>query len=74
MQLVGGGVFSMGTNRKRKYPQDGEGPERQVYVDDFLMDETTVTNEQFKEFVKVSTLICDAYWTLSTENQIPNRS
>lgn len=47
-----GGVFKMGTDTKDGFPEDGEGPVREVKVDPFLIDQTTVTNEDFAEFIR----------------------
>ena len=44
----------MGTNDPAGFPGDGEGPERQVTVSSFYIDETTVTNEQFVRFIKAT--------------------
>lgn len=45
-----GGPFLMGTVDPTGFVQDGEGPVRQVYVDPFYLDETSVTNAQFEKF------------------------
>lgn len=50
MVHIEGGEFVMGTN-EQWFPQDGEGPVRTVYVSDFYIDETEVSNEQFAKFV-----------------------
>ncbi len=47
-----GGTFLMGTDDKKGFPADGEGPVRKVTVSPFMIDITTVTNQQFAEFVK----------------------
>ncbi len=49
-----GGPFLMGTEDEEGFPDDGEGPVREVTVDPFLIDKTTVTNRQFREFVKAT--------------------
>ncbi len=49
MVWVSGGEFTMGTNESDAY--DVEKPAHKVKVDGFWMDETEVTNEQFKKFV-----------------------
>jgi sulfatase modifying factor 1 len=48
MVWIDGGEFAMGSNDH--YPD--EGPVRQVRVDGFWIDATTVTNAQFAEFVE----------------------
>lgn len=49
MILVRGGEFMMGTDDTRSLPN--ERPARRVRVDDFWIDETPVTNAQFRKFV-----------------------
>jgi len=49
---ISGGEFLMGTDDKEGFPADGEGPVRKVKVDPFYIDRTTVTNEEFSQFVK----------------------
>jgi formylglycine-generating enzyme required for sulfatase activity len=50
MVLVPGGVFRMGSDRH--YPE--EGPAHRVAVDPFWMDETPVTNAEFRAFVEAT--------------------
>lgn len=45
------GRFLMGDAFDEGYPDDHEGPVREVTVESFLMDPTTVTNAEFAEFV-----------------------
>src|SRR5579875_3558371 len=45
------GTFLMGTESDEAFPQDGEGPVREVIVDSFYIDTYPVTNAQFGEFV-----------------------
>ena len=47
-----GGPFLMGTDSDERWESDGEGPVRQVTVDPFYIDATTVTNAQFEKFVQ----------------------
>jgi len=49
-----GGTFRMGTDSNEGFPQDGEGPVREVTVGPFSMDRTTVTNRLFRHFVQAS--------------------
>lgn len=49
MALIPAGEFQIGSNDAEA--DDDEQPVRTVYVDAFYMDETEVTNAQFKEFV-----------------------
>lgn len=52
MVRLEGGEFTMGTDSEVGFPQDGEGPARQVTVDPFYIDKFAVTNAQFAAFVK----------------------
>lgn len=52
MIRIEGGSFLMGTDSEQGFPADGEGPVREVEVDSFYMDRTSVTNAQFRAFVK----------------------
>lgn len=52
MVLIQGNEFLMGTNDPEGFPDDGEGPIRKVEVDSFYMDATTVTNEEFSNFIQ----------------------
>jgi len=60
MILIKGGPFLMGTNDQEGFPADGEGPVREVIVDDFYIDQSTVTNRDFLEFVNETNYITDA--------------
>jgi sulfatase modifying factor 1 len=44
--------FLMGTDYKKGFPADGEGPVRAIQLDGFFIDRYPVTNSQFAEFVK----------------------
>ena len=46
-----GGSFQMGNPRGDGYPQDGETPPHQVSLSPFAVAATTVTNDQFEQFV-----------------------
>lgn len=54
MVLLPGGTFLMGTSDREGFPEDGEGPVRQVAVDSFYIDVTAVTNDQFAKFVSAT--------------------
>ena len=73
-----GGKFLMGTNDEEGFPEDGEVPVREITLDPFYIDETTVTNFQFAEFIKATGYITEAerygwsfvfYGLLSEEDQ-----
>ena len=49
---IGGGTFLMGTDDEVGFPEDGEGPIREVTLAPYRIDETAVTNAQFSRFVK----------------------
>lgn len=51
MRRLDGGIFRMGSETGT-YPEDGEGPVREVTLAPFFIDVTTVTNRQFDRFVK----------------------
>ncbi len=44
----------MGTDTDEGFPEDGEGPVREVFVDAFRMDRHPVTNAVFEEFVRAT--------------------
>nr|WP_256255529.1 formylglycine-generating enzyme family protein [Actinomadura madurae] len=46
-----GGTFRMGTDAADGFPDDGEGPVREVTVEPFAIDAYAVTNARFAEFV-----------------------
>jgi formylglycine-generating enzyme required for sulfatase activity len=54
MRPVPGGEFVMGTDGTHGFAADGEGPAHSVRLRPFLIDETTVTNEQFADFVNAT--------------------
>jgi sulfatase modifying factor 1 len=54
MVLIEGGSFLMGSDDKWAYPDDGEGPVREISVDSFSIDATAVSNEAFADFVKAT--------------------
>ncbi len=58
MRWVPGGEFSMGTNDADGW--DNEKPAHRVRVDGFWMDETEVTNSQFRKFVEATKYVTTA--------------
>jgi formylglycine-generating enzyme required for sulfatase activity len=60
MVRLDGGTFIMGTDSDVGFPQDGEGPTREVAVDPFHVDKFAVTNAQFLEFVRDTGYTTDA--------------
>ena len=57
---VDGGFFEMGYEGNDSFKGDGEGPLRQVRIDSFYLDQTTVTNEAFSKFVEDTNYITDS--------------
>jgi sulfatase modifying factor 1 len=49
---VPAGSFQMGTLDEVGFPEDGEGPVREVSIESFTIDVAAVTNAQFSRFVK----------------------
>lgn len=73
MVLIPGGDFVMG-NTRDKYPEDGESPPRPVRVSRFYMDETEVSNAQFKAFVDATGYVTESEkfnWTFVFEGMVP---
>lgn len=60
MVLLPGGTFKMGAEDNEIRESDGEGPIRDVTLEPFYVDKTTVTNEQFDEFVKDTGYVTEA--------------
>ncbi len=50
----------MGDHQGDGDPRDGEGPVREVFVDGFSMDATTVTNADFSRFVEATGYVTEA--------------
>ena len=51
MVLVKGGKFMRGSNEDDADAYSNEKPQREIYLDDFMIGKYPVTNEEFKEFV-----------------------
>jgi formylglycine-generating enzyme required for sulfatase activity len=74
MVKLDGGAFLMGTEDDEGFPQDGEGPIRQVTLDPFYMDIHPVTNVQFLEFTQRTQYRTDAEkfgWSFVFQGHIP---
>ncbi|MFP4358613.1 MAG: formylglycine-generating enzyme family protein [Puniceicoccaceae bacterium] len=54
MIRIDGGPFRMGSADPDGWPADGEGPVREVTVDPFWIDPTTVTNREFESFIEAT--------------------
>ena len=74
MLRLDGGCFLMGSEGEETWPQDGEGPVREITLDPFWMDRTTVTNECFAGFVEETGYETDAErmgWSFVFEALVP---
>lgn len=74
---IPGGDFLMGTNDEEGFRADGEGPVRAVTIHSFLMDATTVTNNEFAKFVDTTGYQTDAEkfgWSFVFELFITSKS
>ena len=72
--MVGGGVFSMGSEGSECWSGDGEGPVHQVSLADYFIDQTAVTNESFSAFVDATGYKSEAEhfgWSFVFHTQIP---
>lgn len=54
------GSFRMGTDSADGYPEDGEGPSREITLGAFRIAATTVTNAEFGRFVRETHYVTDA--------------
>ncbi|WP_136689177.1 formylglycine-generating enzyme family protein [Halorhabdus amylolytica] len=52
MVRLDGGTFTMGTDSDVGFPEDGEGPAREVTLSPFYVDRYAVTNAEFLAFVR----------------------
>ena len=74
MVALPGGMFLMGTDYEFGFPDDGEGPVREVQLSPFLIDRHTVTNSQFEKFVTATGYSTDAErfgWSFVFWAQVP---
>jgi formylglycine-generating enzyme required for sulfatase activity len=60
MVRLDGGTFTMGTDSDVGFPEDGEGPAREVTLDPFYIDKYAVTNAEFLAFVRETGYTTDA--------------
>ena len=60
MIAIGEGTFRMGSEDPDAFPDDGEGPIREVFVSAFHIDPKAVTNAQFAAFVKTTGYVTEA--------------
>lgn len=74
MVQLPGGSFLMGTDYEEAFPNDGEGPVREVHLAPFLVDRHTVTNARFSAFVEATSYVTEAErfgWSFVFWSQIP---
>ena len=60
MVRVEAGAFPMGYEGAEAFSGDGEGPVREVQLDAYWLDATTVTNAQFAEFVEATDYVTES--------------
>ena len=58
--LIEGGAFDMGTSTPDGFPEDGEGPMREVTLPSFRISPYAVTNAQFLAFVEATGYVTEA--------------
>lgn len=76
MRLIRAGSFLMGNESEDAFSRDGEGPVREVFVDDFYIDATTVTNRDFAAFVGATGYVTEAErfgWSFVFDGLIDSR-
>src|SRR6185312_7013088 len=74
MVKLNGGKFLMGTDYSEGFPNDGEGPVREVTVDPFHIDVSPVTNAQFRQFTDATGYQTEAErygWSFVFRGHIP---
>ena len=70
-----GGVFTMGSEDRLAYPEDGEGPVREVEVSAFSIGEGAVSNADFSRFVEETEYVTDAErfgWSFAFAGLLPD--
>jgi formylglycine-generating enzyme required for sulfatase activity len=76
MIALHGGTFLMGTDYEEAFPNDGDGPVREVTVRPFHLDRYSVTNRRFKKFVDATRYLTEAErfgWSFVFWSHIPQR-
>jgi formylglycine-generating enzyme required for sulfatase activity len=74
MVALPGGPFLMGTDYEGAFPNDGEGPVREVTLSPFSIDRHTVTNRSFARFIEATGYATEAErfgWSFVFWAQIP---
>jgi formylglycine-generating enzyme required for sulfatase activity len=76
MVKIPSGSFIMGTDSNVGFPEDGEGPSREVTTDAFYIDKHAVTNAEFYQFVKDTGYTTDAErfgWSFVFQDFLPEQ-
>lgn len=76
MVRLEGGSFLMGTDSDEGFPEDGEGPVREVRVDPFYIDVHHVTNAEFEAFVEATGYVTEAEtygWSFVFQDFVPEK-
>ena len=76
MVQLAGGAFRMGTDDPEAFPDDGEGPIREIRLDPFWIDTTAVSNHRFDAFVRATHYKTEAEqfgWSFVFYNQLPEK-
>ena len=60
MVLIGGGSFLMGSEDRWAYPDDGEGPVREVSLEAFWIEPVAVSNADFAAFAQATGHVTEA--------------
>jgi sulfatase modifying factor 1 len=60
MRELSGGPFLMGTDYAEGFPNDGEGPVREITLDPFAIDIAPVTNMLFAKFIAATGYVTEA--------------
>jgi len=74
MAKLEGGTFIMGTDDDIGFPEDGEGPPREVTLDSFYIDQYCVSNLEFMKFVRDTDYTTDAErfgWSFVFHDLVP---
>lgn len=74
MIYLEGGTFLMGNEDEDAWPEDGEGPVREVTVSAFWISPTTVTNQEFAAFIDATGYLTDSErfgWSFVHASQLP---
>ena len=73
---IEGGCFLMGTNSEEAFPDDGEGPAREIEVEAFEIDICTVDNGSFAAFVDATGYVTDSErfgWSFVFEGRLSRK-